>query len=146
MKKLCLTLSAFLLVSAAEACSCNPMGMRENFKSADYVVQVSVLALNDTVQYDLYSNPLYPPFLQGRFPKLRVIKSYKGPIKAHTDIAVAGYGSMCDYFFRQGQTYIVFLNKDEHMLIRTSSCAQNFLLSDKGKSGEFKRVRRKLAN
>ncbi|WP_022824967.1 hypothetical protein [Hymenobacter norwichensis] len=131
MKIFLLSLASLCCASAANACSCATTTIQENFKKADYVVKGQVVSLADTVQMDLYSNPVRPPFRYGYIPHLRVEKVLKGRIKRGKTIRVASYSSMCDFYFGLGLSYVVFLFKDSKAGFTTSVCVLNFLQTDK---------------
>lgn len=129
--KYLLLLVLSLSVRVAGACDCVTSSMKEAYRMADYVVQVRVTALRDTVQYDLYSQPVRPPFRSGYLPVLAVEKVFKGKLTTGQAIALVDDGSpgMCDFYFQTGATYVVFLNNYKGGY-GTSVCQKNFLLTD----------------
>ena len=127
---------------ASSACSCGYMSMQENFEKSTYVVKATILSLADTVQYDLYSQPIKPPFVYGYKPVIVIDRVYKGTIKKGSEITlVADYG-MCNYFFGVGKTYIIFLYKTEQNKYETSVCVNNFSLDDREKASEFRKIKK----
>lgn len=113
----------------ANACECSITTFAQNFKSTDYVVKVKVIALKDTVHYNIYSNPIYPPFKTGFNTILKVQKNLKGKL-TEKRIKVTGNGSMYDFYFNLNEEYVVFLDLFKGRFI-TSVCKYNFLFKDK---------------
>lgn len=139
MKYLLLSLLS-LSVRVAGACDCVTFSMKEAYRMANYVVQVRVVALYDTVHYDLYSQPVRPPFRSGYLPVLSVEKVFKGHLAAGQVITLFDEGpSTCDFYFQTGATYVVFLESHQGSY-RTSICQKNFLLSDTASRREFRRL------
>ncbi|MEJ7663564.1 MAG: hypothetical protein WKG07_30500 [Hymenobacter sp.] len=63
---------------AAHACDCLHLFMRQQYQKADFLLRVHVLSLQDAVQYDLYSQPIRPPFQYGTHATVRIQRVYKG--------------------------------------------------------------------
>jgi len=127
----------------ARACDCLEQSTAQNYRRADFVLRVHVEAIQDTVQYDLYSNPVRPPFDAGTYVKARVQRVYKGSWR-DKKLIISGTGSMCDYRFVRGGDYVVFLYKadaDLSVAYRTSSCQRHFNLRDTLARREFARAR-----
>jgi len=127
-----LALGLAFACTAAMACDCLFMSMRENYRKADFVLRVHVLSLQDTVQYDLYSQPIHPPFQYGAYATVRVQQVFKGK-PPRGKLVLTGMGSMCDFRFKQDSDYVVFLYKQDvdakgHYV--TSSCQRHFSLDD----------------
>lgn len=142
MKINLLLLSFFLLPHVGKACSCASASIQKDFAHAAYVVEAQVMSLADTVHYDLYSNPIHPPFQKGHIPQLQINRGYKGKLKVGESVVVTGDDSMCSYYFTLGQTYLVFLFKDADNRFRTSTCVKNALTSDKEVVAEARRLSR----
>ncbi|WP_159452080.1 hypothetical protein [Hymenobacter roseosalivarius] len=104
--------------------------MEENFKKADYVIKVQVVSLADTLHFDLYSNPVRPPFTYGYSPSLLVNKVLKGQMKEGEMIRIIAANSMCSYYFGLGLSYVVFIYVHDKAFT-TSVCSKNFLQTDR---------------
>ncbi len=124
----------------AGACDCVVFSMKEAYRLADYVVQVQVTALRDTMHYGLYSQPVRPPFRGGYLPVLSVEKVFKGRLTAGQVITLFDKGvlSMCDFYFQTGASYVVFLESHQGSY-RTSICQKNFLPTDTASLRELRR-------
>ncbi len=136
--KFVLVIGLSLGVRVAGACDCLFLTMQQAYQAADYVVQARVVALRDTLHYDLYSQRVRPPFKSGYLPILRIKKSFKGCLRSQQQVYLtAGSGTMCDAYFQPGAEYIFFINKykDEYT---TSSCQRSFLLSNAVLMKEFR--------
>lgn len=140
--KYLLLLVLILSVRAAGACDClPPSSIKAAYQAADYVVQVRVAALRDTIHYDLYSQPVRPPFRSGYSPVLSVEKVFKGRFSVGQSITLADDGSqgMCNFYFQNGATYVVFLNKYKGGY-SASPCQKHFLLTDTASLKAFRLV------
>ena len=99
----------FVLVTAllglgsfpARACDCLRQSTMQNYRRADFVLRVHIEVIQDTVQYDLYSNPGRPPFAAGAYVQARVQRVYKGACR-DKELIISGAGDMCDYRFARG--------------------------------------------
>jgi len=141
----------FVLVTAllglgsfpARACDCLRQSTMQNYRRADFVLRVHIEVIQDTVQYDLYSNTGRPPFAAGAYVQARVQRVYKGSWR-DKKLIISGTGGMCDYRFARGGEYVVFLYKadaDSLGVYRTSSCQRHFNLRDTLARREFARAR-----
>jgi hypothetical protein len=99
-------------------------------------VRVKVVEITDSIQYDLYSNPVKPPYTYGNLPILKVQKIYKGQL-ANEIIKLAATDSMCDYYFEIGKEYVILINEFKGELV-TSVCMNNFELLNKEALQEVK--------
>ncbi|TVT42729.1 hypothetical protein FNT36_01145 [Hymenobacter setariae] len=135
--KYLLVIGLSLGMRVAGACDCLFLTMQQAYRAADYVVRARVIALRDTVHYDLYSNPVRPPFRSGYLPVLRINKLYKGRLSSRQQVYLtAGSGTMCDAYFQQGAEYLLFINKYKGEYT-TSTCQRSFLLTDTVSLKEF---------
>jgi hypothetical protein len=125
-KKVLLSLLFCIFYYASNACECAPSRLIQTYKSSKYVVKVKVVEITDSIQYDLFSNPLNPPYKYGNRPVLKVQKVYKGPLINGT-IKLAATNSMCDYYFKLGNEYVIFIDQFQGELV-TSVCNNNFEL------------------
>ena len=126
-----LSIALSLSVRGVGACDCQVWSMQRAYQSADCVVQARVEALRDTVHYDLYSQPVRPPFRSGYLPVLRLQKVLKGRLTSQQVILTdAGAGGWCDFYFQMGGDYVVFLNKDGKGGYMASPCQKHFPLTD----------------
>ncbi len=105
---------------------------------SDYVVRVKVVEITDSIQYDLYSNPLKPPYKHGNRPILKVQKVYKGQLNNEI-IKLAATNSMCDYYFEIGKEYVILISEFKGKLV-TSVCMNNFELPNKEALQEVKKL------
>jgi len=127
----------------ARACDCLGQSTAQNYHRADFVLRVHIEAIQDTVQYDLYSNPVRPPFAAGAGVRARVRRAYKGGWRAK-ELIIKATGSMCDCRFARGGDYVVFLYKsdaDPAGVYSTSTCQRHFNLRDAATRREFAHVR-----
>lgn len=125
----CILLITALLGAArgAGACSCITSTLARSFEQHGYVVRARVEQVLDTVQYDLYSRPVHPPFRVGYQVRLRILRTYKGTLP--TSIQAGGMGSNCDFRFFPDKEYVLFLERGDKQYI-TSICALNFMPTD----------------
>ena len=112
--------------------------MKQSYKFSDIIVRAKVISLNDTAQYDIFSNLVYPPFKKGSNPKLKVSKLYKGRLTSK-EIDLVSYHTLCDYYFEPNKEYIVFISRIDGKL-ETSVCAHNFKTTDITSFAEFKKI------
>lgn len=115
----------------------------QNYRRADFVLRVHIEVIQDTVQYDLYSNPGRPPFAASAYVQARVQRVYKGAWR-DKELIISGTGGVCDCRFARGGEYVVFLYKadaDSLGVYRTSSCQRHFNLRDTLARREFARAR-----
>ena len=128
----------------AQACDCLGQSTAQNYRRADFVLWVHIEAIEDTVQYDLYSNPVRPPFAAGAGVRARVRRIYKGGWRAK-ELSINATGSMCDCRFARGGDYVVFLYKADAGpagAYRTSACQRHFDRRDAPARREFAWARR----
>ena len=135
-KKIFLSLLFCFFYFASNACECAPSSLKQTYVLSDYVVRVKVVEITDSIQYDLYSNPVKPPYKYGKRPILKVEKIYKGEL-ANEIIKLSATDSMCDYYFEIGKEYVVFIIEFKGEL-GTSVCMNNFELPNKEALQEVK--------
>jgi hypothetical protein len=135
-KRIFLSLLFCFFYFASNACECVPSSLKQTFSLSDYVVKVKVIEITDPIQYDLYSNPVKPPYQYGNQPALKVQKIYKGQFQNEI-IKLAATGSMCDYYFELGKEYVILINEFKGEL-GTSVCMNNFELPNKEALKEVK--------
>jgi hypothetical protein len=145
MNRLCFTLllGVSFGLSSARACECLWLAIRENYRRADLVLRVHIVSIQDTLHYDLYSNPVRPPFTAGTRVVARVRRVYKGKMQDKV-FSIKGMGNMCDYQFRRGEDYVVFLYKqdlDPQGQYVTSNCQRHFSLHNIEARQEFAHAR-----
>lgn len=140
--KYALALLLSLAGRAAGACECLAQTLQQAYQAADCVVQVRVVALRDTLHYDLYSQPVRPPFRAGSQPVLQVRKVVKGHLPGHElTLTLPDAQSMCNFTFRLGATYVVFLHATAGGYT-TSTCQPNFLATEAAARRALRAVRR----
>jgi hypothetical protein len=140
--KCLLVISLSLGVRVAGACDCVFLPMQQAYQAADCVVQARVVALRDTLHYDLYSQPVRPPFRSGYLPVLRIEKSYKGKLRNRQQLHLtAGTGTLCDAYFQLGADYVFFINKYNGEYT-TSTCQRSFLVTDSEPLKEFRLLKK----
>ncbi|MGI4864248.1 MAG: hypothetical protein ACRYFZ_10030 [Janthinobacterium lividum] len=141
--KYLLAIGLSLSVRAAGACDCLFLPMQQAYQAADYVVQARVISLRDTVQYDLYSRPVRPPFRSGYLPVLQIVKSFKGHLRSHQEVLLtAGSGTLCDAYFQVGGEYVFFVATDAKKGYTTSTCQPSFALADTASLKAFQLVKK----
>lgn len=129
---------------AASACSCLYLSMRQNYQKADFVLRVHVQSLQDTVHYDLCSQPLRPPFQYGTHATVQIQRVYKGRLPKGK-LVLTGMESMCDYYFKLNGDYVIFIYKQDvngQGQYVTSTCQRHFNLADAAARQEFYQARR----
>lgn len=130
--------SVFLLFCfSANACECFN-NLKQSIESYDLIVKAKVVGLKDTIQYDIFSNLVYPPYETGSSPKLKVSKVYKGNL-ASKKIELVSHHTLCDYYFKPGKEYVIFISRINGKL-ETSVCAHNFETTDRITLKEFKKL------
>jgi hypothetical protein len=135
-KKIFLSLFFCFFYFASDACECAPSSLKQTYALSNYVIKVKVVEITDSIQYDLYSNPVKPPYKYGNRPILKVQKIYKGQL-ANEIIKLAATDSLCDYYFEVGKEYVILINEFKGELV-TSVCMNNFELPNKKALQEVK--------
>lgn len=123
--------------SNANACECFG-SLQQSLVTSEIVIKAKVIGLNDTVQYDIFSNPHYPPFKKGSKPKLKVNKVYRGKL-TEKEVELTSHGSLCDPYFDFNKEYVIFISTINGKL-ETSVCSHNFETIDKKLLQEVKKL------
>lgn len=126
-----LTLLLTFSLRLGGACDYTSFTMAQACQRADLIVRARIVALRDSVHYNLYSDPIKPPFTAGNQPVLRITRVLKGQW-AQPELTLARVipGDMCSPYFEVGQEYVVFLSRWQGGYV-TSPGFPNFLASNK---------------
>lgn len=126
-----LTLLLTFSLRLGGACDYTTLTMTQACQRADLIVRARVVALRDSMHYNLYSEPIKPPFTAGNQPVLRIMRVLKGQW-AQPELALVRLppGDMCAPSFMVGQEYVLFLSRWQGGYV-ASPGFPNFLASDK---------------
>lgn len=126
-----LTLVLSFSLRLGGACDYLSFTMAQACQQADLIVRARVVALRDSVHYNLYSDPIRPPFTAGTQPVLRITRVLKGQwSQPELTLARVVPGDMCAPSFELGREYVIFLSRWQGSYA-ASPAYPNFLASDK---------------
>ncbi|MGB5372929.1 MAG: hypothetical protein WBN15_04030 [Polyangiales bacterium] len=120
-------LASFAQTSEARACSCMKVTPSEGL-SASYAVftgEVTEIEPNTATRFG------------GIEITLRVTRVWKGDIGEQVEVRTAGNSAACGYSFVKGETYLVYVDRDEAEPMRVSLCSRTSLVASAQEDLDF---------
>jgi len=133
----------FTLTISSIACECHYQSMEQNWRKADFVVQIRVHEIRDSLYFDIgktLSYSLDPNYLEveGFHVLLDVKQTFKGNVGS--SIEIIPNWSNCDFRFDKSREYMIFGYIDSLGNHKTNICWSNFSLDSTEKLNQFKKV------
>lgn len=121
-------------------CDCSYVTLETNFEQSDFVIQAKVIAVNDSLYWDikedyfLSMNSAYKK--SGYCAILEVQKVYKGKNIPDTLEIIKPIPSMCDFFYNLDESYVLLGNMFQGDF-SIGNCSKSFMIKSDEQLEEF---------